>query len=219
VGTKTPNSPAATPPDLSLPTFTWASSNYTSPNVWAPPTHSNPSSSFSSWFDANSSAISGVHRITCSGSPYASYCGVDPITLAKGGSQSWSMAGDTTVVSDGVLTLPRDILSGNGNLVIISNYPGTPCNTPSDACNAIKLTNNWTIPSSVKVLLFAQNGCVDVSNLKTFVGAIYARCIDLDNQFDLTYYPVSPSGFDWSTATSTHFTIQARSFREVPFGT
>ena len=122
-------------------------------------------------------------------------------------------------MSDGTIGLTRDINSGTGNLVIVSNYPGTPCTTPGAACNAVTLSNNWSIPSTVKVLIFAQNGCVDVSNLKTFVGAIYARCIDLDNNFDLTYYPVAPLGFDWSTATSTHYTVQARSFREVPFGT
>jgi hypothetical protein len=129
------------------------------------------------------------------------------------------MSGDTTVVSDGPITLSRDINSGTGTLVIESNYPGTVCTTPGTSCNAVKLSNNWSIPSTVKVLIFAQNGCVDVSNLKTFVGTIYARCINLDNNFDLTYYPVVPPGFDWSTASSTHFTIQARSFREVPFGT
>jgi hypothetical protein len=133
--------------------------------------------------------------------------------------EKWDMPADTTVVSDGPISLTRDINSGSGNLVIVSSYPGTPCTTPGASCNAVTLSNNWSIPSSVKVLIFAQNGCVDVSNLKTFVGAIYARCINLDNNFDLTYYPVAPPGFDWTTATSTHFTIQARSFREVPFGT
>jgi hypothetical protein len=217
-GTRTTNSPAPIPPDLSLPTFTWASSNYTSPTVWAPPTYSTPATSFQSWFDSNANSISGAHRITSCGAPYASYnCtpSVGEIVL----NEKWNMTTDTTIVTDGVIDISKDIASGTGNLVIVSEYPGTPCTTPSTACNAIKLTNNWSIPSTVKVLLFAQNGCVDVSNLKTFVGTIYARCIDLDNNFDLTYYPVAPPGFDWTTATSTHFTIQARSFREVPFGT
>ena len=218
VGTKTPNSPAPTPPDLSLPTYTWATTNYTSPTIWAPPTYSSPASSFQSYFDSHTNGFGGVHRITSCGAPYASWSCSPSVGEVELGTK-WDMNADTTIVSDGKVNISRDIKSGTGNLVIVSGYPGTPCTDPDDDdCEAIKLTNNWTIPSSVKVLLFAQNGCVDVSNLKTFVGAIYARCIDLDQNFDLTYYPVAPSGFDWSTATSTHFTIQARSFREVPFG-
>lgn len=217
VGTKTPNSPAAVPPDLSLPTFTWASSNYTSPTIWAPPTYSSPASSFQTYFNANDNSFGGVHRITTCGAPYASY-NCSPSVGAVSFNEKWNMASDTTIVSDGPVDLSRDITSGTGNLVIVSEYPGTTCTTPSGACNAITLSNNWSIPSTVKVLIFAQNGCVDVSNLKTFVGAIYAKCIKLDNNFDLTYYPVAPAGFDWSTATSTHFTVQARTFREVPFG-
>ena len=218
VGSKTPNSAAPVPPALDLPTFAWATSNYTSPTIWAPPTYTNPASSFQTYFNANDGSFGGTHRITSCASPYSS-TNCSPSVSGVSFNEKWNMASDTTIVSDGTVTLSRDIDSGTGNLVVVSNYPGTPCTTPSAACNAITLSNNWSIPSSVKVLIFAQNGCVDVSNLKTFVGAIYARCIKLDNNFDLTYYPVAPPGFDWSTATSTHYTVQARSFREVPYGT
>ena len=216
VGTKSPNSAAPVPPARGLPPFAWASSNYTSPTVWAPPTYTSPASSFQTFFNANDLSFGGAHRITNCASPYATWCTPSPSGISF--NEKWNMASDTTIVSDGPVELSRDINSGTGNLVIVSNYPGTSCTTPSAACNAVTLTNNWSIPSTVKVLIFAQHGCVDVSNLKTFVGAIYARCIKLDNNFDLTYYPVAPAGFDWSTATSTHYTVQARSFREVPFG-
>ena len=218
VGSRTPNSAAPVPPTLDLPTYTWASSNFTSPTIWAPPTHSSPASSFQTFFNANDGSFGGAHRITSCAAPYSG-TSCSPSVGGVSFNEKWNMSSDTTVVSDGTITLSRDIDSGTGNLVVVSNYPGTPCTTPSTACNAVILSNNWSIPSSVKVLIFAQNGCVDVSNLKTFVGAIYARCINLDNNFDLTYYPVAPPGFDWSTATSTHYTVQARSFREVPFGT
>jgi Tfp pilus assembly protein PilX len=217
VGTKTPSSPAPVPPAFELPTYTWASSNFSSPTIWAPPTYSSPASSFQTYFNANDSSFGGAHRITTCGAPYSGTA-CSPSVGAISFNEKWNMAGDTTIVSDGVINVSRDINSGTGNLVIVSNYPGTPCTTPSAACNAVVMSNNWSIPSTVKVLIFAQNGCVDVSNLKTFTGAIYARCIDLDNNFDLTYYPVTPPGFDWSTATSSHYTVQARSFREVPFG-
>ncbi|MEY2565587.1 MAG: hypothetical protein QOE35_116 [Actinomycetota bacterium] len=218
VGTKTPNSPAPTPPALDLPTFTWAASNYSSPSYWTGATYATAASGFQSYFNAHDTGFSGVHRITACGSPYTAYtCGTPTADIDF--NEKWTMGGDTTVVADGPVTLSRDITAGTGSLVIVSEYPGTPCTTPGPSCDAIKLSNNWSIPSTVKVLIFAQNGCVDVSNLKTFVGTVYARCINLDNNFDLTYYPMSANGFDWSTATSTHFTIQARTFREVPFGT
>jgi hypothetical protein len=216
-GIKSPNSPAPTPPALDLPTFTWASSNYTSPTFWTGATYSTAASAFQSYFNAHDTGFSGAHRITSCGAPYASY-NCTTSTAGIDFNEKWTMGGDTTVVADGPVTLSRDITSGTGNLVIVSEYPGTTCTTPGPSCDAVILSNNWSIPSTVRVLIFAQNGCVDVSNLKTFVGTVYARCIKLDNNFDLTYYPMTAEGFDWSTATSTHFTIYARSFREVPFG-
>ena len=226
-GSRIPNSPTAPPPTLTLPTFTWSSLNYTSPCIWStslPPacdpssTATTPAGAFQSYFNGRLSNFSGVHRITSCGSPYSSFSctpSVGGITFGN----NWTMTADTTVVSDGPITISRDISTGSaGNLVIISKYPGTLCTTAGTACNAVSLTNNWTIPSTVKVLIYAEYGCVDVDNLKTFTGTIYARCIDLDNNFDLTYYPSTPPGFDWSTASSVHFIIQARTFREVPFG-
>lgn len=226
-GSRIPNSPTATPPDLRLPTFTWASSNYTSPCLWTTslPAACNPSgpttspaAAFDDYFNDNLTNFSGHHRITSCGAPYTAF-NCSPSVSRLEFDTKWKMSGDTTVATDGPITISRDVEDGSsGTLVIVSKYPGTACTTPSTACNAVTLSNNWTIPSSVKVLIFAEYGCVDVSNLKTFTGTIYARCIDLDNNFDLTYYPVSPPGFDWSSATSVHFTIQARTFRESPFG-
>jgi hypothetical protein len=218
VGTKTPNSPAAVPPALDLPTFQWASSNYTSPSFWTGATYATAASGFQSYFNAHDTGFSGAHRITTCAAPYSTFSCASSTTSVDL-NEKWTMGGDTTIVADGPITLSRDITSGTGNLVIVSEYPGTTCTTPGSSCNAVTLSNNWSIPSTVKVLIFAQNGCVDVSNLKTFIGTVYARCIKLDNNFDLTYAPMTPLGFDWSTSTSTHFTIQARSFREVPFGT
>jgi len=217
VGAKSPNSPAPVPPPLDLPTFQWAASNYTSPTYWTNASYATAAGNFQSYFNAHDTSFGGVHRITACNAPYTSFnCASS--TTGIDFNEKWNIGGDTTVVADGPVTLSRDIASGTGNLVIVSEYPGTTCTTPGASCNAVTLSNNWSIPSTVKVLIFAQNGCVDVSNLKTFVGTVYARCINLDNNFDLTYYPMSADGFDWSTATSTHFTIQARSFREVPFG-
>ena len=226
-GTKIPNSPTAPPPDLRLPTFTWASANYSSPCIWStslPPacdpssTATSPAGAFQTYWDARIGGFSGHHRITSCGAPYSAYAcspAVGAITLGT----KWTMSGDTTIVSDGPMNVSRDLNTGSaGTLVIVSNYPGTPCTTISTACTAITLSNNWTAPPGVKVLIFAGNGCVDVNNQKTFTGTIYARCVDLDNSFDLTYYPVTPPGFDWSTSASVHHTIQARTFREAPFG-
>jgi hypothetical protein len=39
----------------------------------------------------------------------------------------------------------------------------------------------------------------------------------LDNQFTLTWVPLSFPGFAWNLASSSHFQIVSRNFKEVPF--
>ena len=40
--------------------------------------------------------------------------------------------------------------------------------------------------------------------------------MSLEQQFTLTFVPVAVTGFTWDLASSTHFVIQSRVFREVP---
>jgi len=46
---------------------------------------------------------------------------------------------------------------------------------------------------------------------------VYASSIVLDQQFTLTFRPVILPGFDFGLTSSTHFSVQAGVFKEVPF--
>src|SRR5207253_2425201 len=102
------------------------------------------------------------------------------------------------------------------------NYPSLPA-CPSGSGSqvawtaAISMSNNVTLPDDVEVVYYAKNGSVKFNNLKHFTGAVYASSITLDQQFTLTFQPVTLPGFNFDLASSTHFTIQAGSFKEVPF--
>src|SRR5439155_1335676 len=127
---------------------------------------------------------------------------------------NWTMTGDTTIYADGPISLSRDMTNGAGHpikLTIVSDFTDTP-STP-----AISMSNNVTLPDDVEVVYYAKNGSVKFNNLKHFTGAVYASSITLDQQFTLTFQPVTLPGFNFDLASSTHFTIQAGAFKEVPF--
>jgi hypothetical protein len=195
-GTRSPNSPPAPPPDLTLPTFTWDPSNYTSPSTWANP------AAFNSYFNAHKTAFSGVHRVLCPGCTGSS----DVLFSDK-----WTMSGDVTIVSDGPVELSKDIENGSGGpitLTIISLFATDP---------AIDMTSNLTLPGDIRVLLYAPNASINFQNLKHFSGSVYGKSLTSDNQFDLNWVPISAPGFTWDLASSTHFQIQSVSFKEVQF--
>jgi hypothetical protein len=66
-------------------------------------------------------------------------------------------------------------------------------------------------------VFYAPNGTVKFRNLKHFTGSVYSSSIELDQQFTLTFEPVSIPGFDFGLTSSSHFYIQAGVFKEVPF--
>jgi hypothetical protein len=74
-----------------------------------------------------------------------------------------------------------------------------------------------TLPDDVAVVFYANHGSVKFSNLKHFTGTVYASSITLDQQFTLTFQPASRPGFDFGPTSSSHFQIQAGTFKEVPF--
>jgi hypothetical protein len=181
------------PPKQQLPGFNTAAVPYT--QTWG------SASAFNSHFSANASAFKGVHRVTDLSSSTqlnSKFTVVDPLTM---------------VVADGKIVMSRNIDALNTTdkftmaLVSLSN-----------ADDAIRLTNNNSFPPNVSLTLFAPYGCVNFSQLKTFSGAVYARCIISGNQMNLTYLePASVPGVDWTTAAVTRFLIEAHVFREVPF--
>lgn len=194
-GTVTQNSPPAAPPVLAQPTFTWNPANYPSTSTWT------SASNFISYWSANKNAFSGHHRIQ--GGDDSS----NKITLGD----RWTMTGDVTLVANGPVVLSRDIVnatSGDVTLSIVSFSTRDP---------AIQFSNNVTMASSVKILLFAPDGVIDFSQLKDFHGAVYGKQIRLSQQFTLTHFPVTVPGFVWDASSAVHFDVEARTFREVTF--
>ena len=193
-GSRAQFSPPRPPQPQTLPTFTWNPANYASSQEWSSP------EAFQSHWAANQGSFSGHHRVLCP-SPCTSSITLD----AK-----WTMSGDVTIASDSPVTLSREVANGTGGpltLTVASFSASSP---------AILMSNNISLPDSIRIALFAPNGPVRFSNLKNFSGAVYASSMVLDQQFTLTYVPVTVTGFTWNLASSTHFVIQARTFREVP---
>lgn len=197
-GSRAQNSPPQPPLPLTLPTFTWDPANYSAVSNWANP------SAFQTYWAANKSAFSGAHRISCPA----------PCTTAIDFGQKWTVTGDTTIVADGPVTLSSDVLNATASdvsLTIVSHA------ADNGATPAVAMLNNVTLPDNVKVVFYVPNGSVSFRNLKHFTGAVYASSIVLDQQFTLTFKPVTLPGFDFGLTSSTHFDIQAGVFKEVPF--
>jgi hypothetical protein len=191
----------STPPapvPQTLPEFTWDPGNY--PSVV---THATPAA-FNTYWGARTGGFSGVHRVACPA----------PCTTPISFGSKWTITGDTTIVADGPVSLSRDLTNGAGapvTLTIVSLF------TDTVTTKAITMSNNVTLPDDVGVVYYANQGSVKFNNLKHFTGSVYASSITLDQQFTLTFRPVSVPGFDFGVTSSSHFAIQAGAFREVPF--
>jgi hypothetical protein len=197
-GGRAQHSPPAPPEAQTLPTFTWDPADYPVVSNWATP------AAFNTYFSSHTGAFSGVHRISCSA----------PCSTAVNLGSKWTMTGDTTIVTDGPITLSRDMANGAGHpvtLTVVSFFTDT-VTTP-----AIAMSNNVTLPDDVDVVFYANHGSVKFSNLKHFTGTVYASSITLDQQFTLTFKPVTRPGFDFGLTSSSHFQIQAGAFKEVPY--
>jgi len=197
-GSRSPLSPPPPPAPQTLPTFTWDPANYPVVWNWATP------ALFQTYWDTNKSAFSGAHRIAC----------LAPCTTPVDLGSKWTITGDTTIVTDGPVTLSRDMANGAGHPVTLTIVSFAHDN---GATPAILMSNNVTLPDDVEVVYYAPNGTVKFSNLKHFTGTVYASSIALDQQFTLTFKPVALAGFDFDLTSSTHFQIQAGAFKEVPF--
>ncbi len=196
-GSRSQNSPPPPPAGQTLPTFTWDPANYSTVSNWASP------ALFQTYWSGNKSAFSGAHRITCTVA-----CGT--IDFAS----KWTLTGDTTIYSDGPISLSKDIVNGAGGPVTLTIVSDTADSGPTPA---ISMSNNVTLPDDINVVFFAENGTVKFSQLKHFTGTVYASAIALSQQFTLTFRPVAPPGFDFGLSTSSHYGITAGFFKEVPF--
>jgi cytoskeletal protein CcmA (bactofilin family) len=197
-GSRSPSSPPAPPAPVTLPTFTWDPANYPALWNWGTP------SAFQTHWAANKPAFSGAHRISCPA----------PCTTSVQLNDRWTITDDTTIVTDSPVTVSRDLINGAGRPVTLTIVTFA---TGSASTPAVSMSNNVTLPDDVKVVFYAPNGTVKFSNLKHFTGAVYSASIALDQQFTLTFKPVTLPGFDFGPTSSTHFQIQAGAFKEVAF--
>ena len=194
-GSRAEYSPPRPPQPQTLPTFTWDPANYASSQEWSSP------ETFQSHWAANKGSFSGHHRVLCP----------SPCTGSINLDAKWTMSGDVTIASDSPITLSREVANGAAGQALTLTVASFSAASP-----AILMSNNISLPDSIRIALFAPNGAVKFSNLKNFSGAVYASSMVLDQQFTLTYVPVGVPGFTWNLASSTHFVIQSRVFREVP---
>ena len=190
-GTVAPNSP---PPEVrveGLPTFTWDAANYSpTPTTW-----SNATAFYADW---STKALANL--------PFNGHHKIND-TAALNLDMKWKMDADVTIVTDGKVTLSREIVNATAgilNLVVITT-----------STSGIEFTNNVTIPDSIHVLLFAPNGSVDFRNLKHFAGAVYGKSIDVDQNFTLTFARPAAPGFSWTSARAVHHRVVVRVLREI----
>ena len=185
-----------------VPTFTWNPTNYATSAEprRLPPARDLTPAEFQQLWGANKTAFNGHYRVRCPPS-------LAGIIL----DDKWTMTGDVTIASDAPITMSREVDNGTGGaaltLTVVSFATASP---------AILMSNSISPPDSIRIALVAPNGSVSFQNRKNFSGAVYATSMSLEQQFTLTFVPVVVTGFTWDLASSTHFVIQSRVFREVP---
>jgi hypothetical protein len=201
-GSRAQYSPPPPVPVQTVPTFTWDAARYVSPpNLPGyPPTRELTPAEFQQLWADNKDAFHGSYRVRCSPCPTA-------VTL----NAAWTMTGDVTIASDAPVTLAREMANGAGGAALTLTVASFSAASP-----AILMSNSISPPDSIRIALFTPNGPVSFKNRKNFSGAVYAASMTLEQQFTLTFVPVTVTGFTWDLASSTHFVIQSRVFREVP---
>jgi cytoskeletal protein CcmA (bactofilin family) len=196
-------SPPEPPSAQTLPTFTWDPDLYPAGTVQ--PDYATPDA-FHTYWVANKGNFSGVHRVHC---PLIGTCPAVEFGNTPGSPGQWTLSGDTTIVADGPVLISRDITATSPVTLTVVSL--------ATSGDAIKMTTQVTIPDNVKVVFFAPDALVRFVNLKHFSGTVYANSIQLDQQFQLTYVPITVPGFEFGVSSSSHFQIQAGAFKEVPF--
>lgn len=202
-GSRAQYSPPPPPQPQTVPTFTWNPAEYAADENLAgyPPSRELTPAEFQAFWAANKGAFRGHYRIACPA----------PCTSALTLGAKWTMTGDTTIASDAPITMSREMDNGAGGAALTLKVASFSAASP-----AILMSNSISPPDSIKLALFAPNGSVSFQNRKDFSGAVYAASMNLAQQFTLTFVPVVDTGFTWDLASSTHFVIQSRVFREVP---
>lgn len=200
-GSRSQNSPPAPPAPQTLPQFVWSDvvAKYGTASTYG------TSAAFQTYWSANRNSFSGAHRISC-----GALCGTIDFN------NKWTLMDNTTIYSDGPISLSRDIVNGRADgkditLTIVSDA------TDTALTKAMSMSNNVTLPDNIKVVFFAKNGTVKFTQLKHFTGTVYAKSIALSQQFTLTFRPLSPPGFNFGGTASSHYAVTAGAFKEVQF--
>lgn len=120
------------------------------------------------------------------------------------------LTGDTTIYVTGNFTLPGTVANNAA--------PGVSVQLVVVARGNVTASNNMTIPTTVKTLVFT-NGNFSGKNSSTYTGVLYSGGnITLGAHSSITYAPVTAPGFDWSSANPQNFTIRNISTRETTGG-
>lgn len=185
-GTCSPNTPQPPVPEQHLPTFTWDPTNYPAGTVHQL---------------TGPEVVTALSKTDAHGVYYVD----GDVSFAI--NDTLYLDGDLTLVATGSITLPRQVENRAGGtsvqLSIISTGGG-----------AIRPANNFTIPSTVRTLMYTTGQFVS-SNSSTFTGALYAGSLSNGAHLKVTHAPLDDVGFDWASANPQSFGIRNVSIQEV----
>ncbi|MPY94525.1 MAG: hypothetical protein GEV08_16140 [Acidimicrobiia bacterium] len=186
-GTCSPNTPPPAVPEQHLPTFTWHEGNYPAGTVH---------------HLSGPEAVGALSQTEASGTYHIVG------DLGFSGNDTLQLADDLTIVATGSITLPRQVENrapGGApvQLSIISTGGGE-----------IRPANNFTIPSTVRTLMYTTGQFVS-SNSSTFTGALYAGSLSNGAHLRVTHAPLDDVGFEWASANPQSFGVRNVSTQEV----
>ena len=193
-GSKVPNSPPGVPPLETLPQFTPVLTGAQTMTV----------DQFNAYWAAHHDNLSGTFVVTC---PCTNKRVVSP-------APNWKLSGDTMIVSDAPVTFSDQFDSATSatvNFTVVS-YASDGSGTKSEAVRVTNLMN----PAHIRLVVYVPNGTAFIDNNKMLTGVVYAASLSVGNNFTFTYQPPAIPGFESTVSTSTHFSVQAGPFREVP---
>ena len=186
-GTTHNNTCTAAPAAISMPLFTYSSSNYdaTTLHQFGTPTTSSATaiSDFQTYLSSHSNQLSGTFYINQTG-PVNQNTLVD-LTNAV-------VTGDLNIITNTpIFTNGTTDQTTNAVAALISTYKpptGSNCDLNQDKSEcAIHLKNNFATSGNTAVLVYAPYGPVAVKNNAIQFGAIYSDSIQIKNNQELTY--------------------------------
>ena len=179
------NTCTQSPPTKSLPTFTFAPSNYDSVTYFGTPT----SSSLTATTEFRNHILGLGNRI--SGTFYINQA--DPVSQStRIDLTNTVITGDTTIITNTpIFTNGTTDEISDATLTLISTYDppaSSSCDVNDDASEcSMHIKNNLSISGTTAVALYAPYGPVAIKNNAEQFGAIFADSIQIKNNQTLTY--------------------------------